>query len=129
MENRFPEDIWELYHVREDFSMSTNLAEKHPEILSKLQEVFISEAVKYNVLPLDDRRQELFHIPAARRATPGVIDYGFCAIRLEEARPDPDDSATDAPVPDPAPTVSAEGGAARYPRGFGEMIADPGGDI
>ncbi|MCP5550344.1 MAG: winged helix-turn-helix transcriptional regulator [Akkermansiaceae bacterium] len=76
-----------------------------------------------------DRRQELFHIPAARRATPGVIDYGFCAIRLEEARPDPDDSATDAPEPDPAPTVSAEGGAARYPRGFGEMIADPGGDI
>ena len=47
--------------------MSTNLAEKHPEILAKLQEVFISEAVKYNVLPLDDRRQELFNPQLAGR--------------------------------------------------------------
>ena len=60
-ENRFTEDTWELYHVEEDFSMSTNLAEKHPQVLAELQKVFLSEAVKYNVLPLDDRRQELFN--------------------------------------------------------------------
>jgi hypothetical protein len=67
VENRFPEDTWELYHVKEDFSMSKDLAKKHPDILAKLQEVFIGEAVKYKVLPLDDRRQELFNPKLAGR--------------------------------------------------------------
>ncbi len=67
VENRFTEDIWELYHVKEDFSMSTDLAKKHPDILAELQKVFLGEAVKYNVLPLDDRRQELFNPKIAGR--------------------------------------------------------------
>ncbi len=67
VENRFPEDTWELYHVAEDFSMSTDLAGTHPDILAKLQEVFLSEAVKYKVLPLDDRREELFNPKLAGR--------------------------------------------------------------
>jgi arylsulfatase len=67
VEHRFTEDSWELYHVKEDFSMSTDLAQKHPDILAKLQEVFIGEAVKYKVLPLDDRRQELFNPKTAGR--------------------------------------------------------------
>jgi arylsulfatase len=67
VENRFPEDTWELYHVQEDFSMSKDLARKHPEILAELQKVFLAEAVKYKVLPLDDRRQELFNPKLAGR--------------------------------------------------------------
>ncbi len=67
VENKFADDKWELYHVKEDFSMSTDLAKKHPDILSKLQEVFLGEAVKYKVLPLDDRRQELFNPKVAGR--------------------------------------------------------------
>ena len=67
VENRFPEDTWELYHVEKDFSMSTDLAAKHPEMLQKLQEAFLGEAVKYKVLPLDDRRQELFNPKLAGR--------------------------------------------------------------
>ena len=67
VENRFPEDTWELYHVKKDFSMSTNLAAQHPDILAKLQQVFLGEAVKYKVLPLDDRRQELFNPELAGR--------------------------------------------------------------
>jgi arylsulfatase len=67
VENRFTEDTWELYHVKEDFSMSTDLAKKHPEVLAKLQKVFLGEAVKYKVLPLDDRRQELFNPKLAGR--------------------------------------------------------------
>ena len=59
-ENGFTEDVWELYHVAEDFSMSTDLAAEHPDVLEELQGVFLAEAVKYNVLPLDDRREELF---------------------------------------------------------------------
>jgi len=66
-ETRFPEDTWELYHVAEDFSMSTDLADQHPELLAKLQQVFLGEAVKYKVLPLDDRRQELFNPKLAGR--------------------------------------------------------------
>ena len=49
------EDIWELYNVNEDFSQATNLADKNPEKLAELQKLFMDEAVKYNVLPIDDR--------------------------------------------------------------------------
>jgi len=54
--NTLEGDEWELYHVAEDFSMSNNLAAKHPDKLKELQEVFLAEAVKYKVLPIDDRR-------------------------------------------------------------------------
>jgi arylsulfatase len=67
VKNRFPEDTWELYHVAEDFSMSTDLAKKHPDMLAKLQQAFLGEAVKYHVLPLDDRRVELFNPKIAGR--------------------------------------------------------------
>ncbi|WP_170386260.1 arylsulfatase [Ruegeria atlantica] len=67
VENKFADDTWELYHVAEDFSMSENLAEKHPEKLAELQKAFLEEAPKYNVLPLDDRRQELFNPVTAGR--------------------------------------------------------------
>jgi len=52
------EDVWELYHVEEDFSSANNVAEKHPEKLKELQKLFLTEAVKYQVLPLDDRMLE-----------------------------------------------------------------------
>jgi arylsulfatase len=50
----FDQDEWELYHVAEDFSESTNLAEKHPEKLEELVAIFDEEAWKYNVYPLYD---------------------------------------------------------------------------
>ncbi|WP_425613832.1 arylsulfatase [Anatilimnocola sp. NA78] len=49
------EDKWELYHVDEDFSSANDLAAKHPDKLKELQELFLQEAIKYQVLPLDDR--------------------------------------------------------------------------
>lgn len=58
--NTLENDEWELYHVREDFSMAENLAAKEPDKLKELQSMFLAEAVKYNVLPIDDRRQERF---------------------------------------------------------------------
>lgn len=51
----FLEDKWELYHVDEDFSSANDLAAKNPEKLKELQELFLKEAVKNHVLPLDDR--------------------------------------------------------------------------
>lgn len=50
----FDQDEWELYHVAEDFSESTDLAEKHPEKLEELVAIFDEEAWKYNVYPLYD---------------------------------------------------------------------------
>ena len=50
----FEDDEWELYHVAEDFSESTNLAEQNPEKLEALKKAFDEEAWKYNVYPLYD---------------------------------------------------------------------------
>jgi len=50
----FDADEWELYHVAEDFSESNDLAEKYPEKLAELIEIFDEEAWKYNVYPLYD---------------------------------------------------------------------------
>lgn len=51
-------DAWELYDTRADFSCASNLAGKNPAKLKELQELFLKEAVKYQVLPLDDRTIE-----------------------------------------------------------------------
>lgn len=51
-------DVWELYDVREDFSLVKDLAAKQPERLKQLQALFMSEAEKYHVLPIDDRTVE-----------------------------------------------------------------------
>lgn len=48
-------DVWELYDVRNDFSLSTDLAAKNPKKLAALQELFMKEAELRHVLPIDDR--------------------------------------------------------------------------
>jgi arylsulfatase len=81
VENRFTEDTWELYHVKEDFSMSTNLADERPDIVALMQKMFIGEAEKYKVLPMDDRRQELFNPKIAGR--PDLM-FGRTSLTLYE---------------------------------------------
>ncbi|NUN53064.1 MAG: arylsulfatase, partial [Planctomycetaceae bacterium] len=61
------EDVWELYHVEEDFSQAEDLAAKEPAKLKELQEVFLKEAVRNHVLPIDDRRSERFNPAVAGR--------------------------------------------------------------
>lgn len=51
-------DVWDLYHVKNDFSLTNNLAAEQPEKLKELQTLFMQEAEKYNVLPIDDRTIE-----------------------------------------------------------------------
>jgi arylsulfatase A-like enzyme len=49
-----PDDFpWELYNVAKDFSQSKNLAKENPKKLQDLQALFLIEAAKYNVLPID----------------------------------------------------------------------------
>jgi arylsulfatase A-like enzyme len=52
------EDKWELYDTRSDFSLANDLASKDPKKLKEMQDLFLEEAIKYRVLPLDDRGLE-----------------------------------------------------------------------
>jgi len=49
------DDKWELYDTRNDFSLANDLAAENPAKLKELQDLFMKEAVKYRVLPVDDR--------------------------------------------------------------------------
>jgi len=51
----FDKDTWELYDVSRDFSEYNNVAAQNPDKLKELQADFLTEAKKYQVLPLDDR--------------------------------------------------------------------------
>jgi len=55
---KFPDVVngytWELYNLAEDFSQSNNLAAKMPDKLRNMQELFLVQATKYQVFPLDN---------------------------------------------------------------------------
>ena len=59
-------DVWELYGP-DDWTQAHDLAAEQPEKLAHLQRLFLIEATKYNVLPLDDRRVERFNSDLAGR--------------------------------------------------------------
>jgi arylsulfatase A-like enzyme len=61
------EDVWELYDGTTDWTQARDLAEKIPEKLAALQRLWLIEAVKYNVLPIDDRRFERLNPTIAGR--------------------------------------------------------------
>jgi len=63
----FDEDIWELYDTTKDWSQAKNLAKEMPEKLAELEHIFVIEATRYNVLPLDDRAAERFDPDLAGR--------------------------------------------------------------
>ena len=60
------DDVWELY-APDDWTQAHDIAADQPERLAHLQRLFLIEAAKYNVLPLDDRRVERFNADMAGR--------------------------------------------------------------
>ena len=64
---KLQEDIWELYDTRNDFSLVNDLAAANPKKLKEMQELFIEEAIKYRVLPIDDRSVERVNAKLAGR--------------------------------------------------------------
>ena len=50
----FDKDNWQLFHVEEDRAEAHDLADEHPDKLKELNDLWLSEAKKYNVLPLND---------------------------------------------------------------------------
>jgi len=65
----FNDDVWELYDGSKDWTQAHDLSMEMPEKLHELQRLWLIEAAKYNVLPLDDRRIERFNSDLAGRPT------------------------------------------------------------
>jgi arylsulfatase A-like enzyme len=78
--NTLQDDKWELYNTKEDFSLSNNIASKNTEKLIEMQGLFMKEAEKLHVLPLDDRLLERTNAELMGRPTVmgnrNTITYG-----------------------------------------------------
>jgi arylsulfatase len=65
----FDDDRWELYDTTADWSQAHDLSAEHPDKLHELQRLWLIEAVRYGVLPLDDRVGERLNPDLAGRPT------------------------------------------------------------
>jgi arylsulfatase len=65
----FDDDLWELYDGNSDYSQAHDLAADQPEMLAELQRLWLIEAARFNVLPMDDRTAERFDPAMAGRPT------------------------------------------------------------
>jgi len=63
------EDPWDLYNSANDFSLSNNVAAQNAAKLKELQALFMTEAEKYHVLPIDDRLFERTNAELVGRPT------------------------------------------------------------
>ncbi len=86
-EGTLEDDVWELYNLEEDFSQSTDLADRYPEKLAELQALFEVEAEKNNVYPLDGNIGPRLAAMQARAAPQGkeLVYYPPAAIRVHES--------------------------------------------
>ena len=65
----FDNDLWELYDGSKDWTQAHDLSKEMPDMLRKLQRLWLIEATKYNVLPMDDRGGERLNPDLAGRPT------------------------------------------------------------
>ncbi len=63
----FDDDVWELYDTNKDWSQAHDLSKQMPDKLHELQRLWIIEATRNGVLPLDDRVAERFNSDMAGR--------------------------------------------------------------
>ena len=63
----FDDDVWELYDTTKDWSQAHDLAKEMPQKLHDLQRLWLIEATRYKVLPLDDRLMEKLNPDTAGR--------------------------------------------------------------
>ncbi len=61
------DDVWELYDTNKDWSQSKDLSKDMPDKLRDLQRLFLIEATRYKVLPIDDRLFEKMNPDTAGR--------------------------------------------------------------
>jgi arylsulfatase len=67
---------WELYNISEDYSQNNDLAAKNPDKLKEMQALFLTEAAKYQVLPLDNSILPRLVTPRPS-ATAGRTEFTF----------------------------------------------------
>jgi Sulfatase len=67
---------WELYNIADDFSETNDLAAKNPDKLKELQGLFMDEARKYQVLPLDNSILQRILAPRPS-ATAGRTEFTY----------------------------------------------------
>src|SRR5204862_5786006 len=81
----FDADVWELYGP-DDWTQARNVVGQHPDKLAAMQRLWLIEAVKYNVVPLDDRRFERFNPDLAGRPQliRGNSQLHFPGMRVSE---------------------------------------------
>ncbi|MBB5535009.1 arylsulfatase [Rhizobium giardinii] len=70
---------WELYNLTEDYSQNNDLAAKNPDKLKKMQELFLMEAAKYDVFPLDNSILERLLTPRPS-ATAGRKEFAYSGV-------------------------------------------------
>jgi arylsulfatase A-like enzyme len=68
---------WELYNIDEDFSESNNVAKQYPDKLRELQRLFYIEAVKFDVLPLDNSKVERLDVNNRPSLTRGRDEFTY----------------------------------------------------
>jgi arylsulfatase len=78
----FDDDIWELYDTTKDWSQAHDLSKEMPEKLHELQRLWLIEAARNNVLPMDDRVAERVNSdmagrPVLIRGTSQVLALGM----------------------------------------------------
>ena len=81
-----PQEKWELYDLTTDFSQSIDLADRHPDVLQRLQQIFDDEARRCNVYPLRDPgslRMGARAIPTAIGSTT-KMSYNTSHVRIPE---------------------------------------------
>jgi arylsulfatase len=75
-----PQERWELYDIRNDFSQGVDLAEAHPERLVAMQELFDAEARRNNVYPLKEPGQTLGGAYSVHDALRGVTKMTYSGV-------------------------------------------------
>jgi arylsulfatase A-like enzyme len=118
----YADDKWELFNTAEDFSCAVDVSAKYPEKLREMQEAFLVEAIKYNVLPLDDRAQARFNATMAGRPDfmggrtsldlyPGMIGMKENAFIDVKNRSSSITAELEIPKSDASGVILAQGGA------------------
>jgi arylsulfatase A-like enzyme len=103
----FGDDHWGLFDLESDFSESTDVAEQHPEVVGELEDLWLSEAQRNQVLPIDGTLMNrigtmippAYHPPSVSTYRPGgsaVHDESIPAL-FGGFRITADVEATDAP--------------------------------
>jgi arylsulfatase len=69
---------WELYDLRKDWTQYTDVSKKYPEKLKEMQKLFVKEAWKYNVFPLNNEGFQRILQPRPS-GSPGMTEFSYNA--------------------------------------------------